>query len=389
MASTVRVAIVNHGARPGGGEVDLLHIVTRLDPERVSFFVVLGEEGMVADELRQHGVDVVVVPLDRRLGQRRKGSLGIRGLADPVAVWLLARAVWRLRAELRRRGVNVVHTNSLKAHVWGGLAGRLAAAQVLWHVRDHIAPPYLPAPAAAAVRVLARVLPHHVVAVSLSVARTLGVPATVVNHGVGLPPPAPEQAPRSPDGRLRAGLVGRIAAWKGQDVFIAAAERLAPDFPEAEFLVVGAPLFGEEELEKELRERVERAQLGERVRFLGFRGDIWTIYRQLDVAVHASTLPEPYGNVVLEAMASVRPIVAAAAGGVLELVEHGRTGLLVPPGDPIALADAVASLLRSPDERRRLAAAGRRDVEERFSPGRDTLLLERLWRATVDRPRRR
>jgi len=97
--------------------------------------------------------------------------------------------------------------------------------------------------------------------------------------------------------------------------------------------------------------------------------------------VHASTLPEPYGNVILEAMASRTPVVAADAGGAREIVRHGRTGLLVKPGDPEALAAALEGLLRDPDERRRLGDAGRAEARDRFSLGADAAVFTHLYRS--------
>ena len=279
---------------------------------------------------------------------------------------------------LRRRGIQIVHTNSMKAHILGGVSGRAARVKVLWHVRDHIAPPYLPAGAARAMRIAARLLPHHVVAVSASAARTVGRrDVTVLHQSVPLPELNGE---RPANGRVRIGLVGRLAPWKGQDVFLDAAERLAPRFPDATFVLAGGALFGEDDFERDLRRRAEREPLRGRVEFLGFCDDVWSVYRDLDVAVHASTLAEPYGNVILEAMASRTPVVAAAAGGPLEIVEHGRTGLLVRPGDGAALAATLEPLLADPEERRRLGRAGRKHVERHFSLERDARRLEQLYR---------
>lgn len=381
MLEPIRVALVNHSARLGGAELALLHLVTRFDRAAVHPTVLLGEEGPLAERLRAASIDVAVLPLDPRLGAQRKDSLTAAGLADPVLLSLFTRAVARTCRALRGLEARIVHTNSLKAHLLGGVAGRLVGAGVLWHVRDHIDTPYLPPAAVRAVRLAARLVPHRVVAVSESAARTVGrSDVSVLYQGV----PLPElNGDRAATGRLRVGLVGRIAPWKGQHVFLAAAARLARAFPEAEFVLAGAPLFGEEAYERELRRQAECLLLAGRVRFLGFREDVWEVYRELDVAVHASTLPEPYGNVVLEAMASRTPVVAAGAGGVLELVEDGRTGVLVPPGDPVALAAALERLLRDPEERRRLGDAGRRHVEERFSLARDARFVERLYRELV------
>lgn len=383
----LRVALVSHTARMGGAEFALLQIAERIDRHAVAPVAVLGEEGPLADHLHRAGVEVLVRPLDARIGQQRKDDLGFAGLVRPVLLARTAVAVIGLARTFRRRGFDVVHTNSLKAHLLGGVAGRLAGARVVWHVRDHLAQPYLPAAAVRAVRLAARIVPHRVVAVSASAARTVGrADVAVIHQGVALPD-LHERKP--PDGRLRVGLVGRIAPWKGQDVFIDAAARLAGDFPEAEFLIVGAPLFGEDAFEASLHRRVADAGLGERVRFLGFRDDIWDVYRGLDVAVHASTQAEPYGNVILEAMASATPLVAAGEGGVLELVDDGRTGLLVEPGDADALAAAVARLLRSPEERRRLGAAGRRHAEANFSLDRDAAEIARLWLSHMPAAQRR
>jgi glycosyltransferase involved in cell wall biosynthesis len=377
----IRVALVNHTGRLGGGEFSMLRLVENIDREQFQLTVIAGEDGPFLDRLRDLGADIIVAPLNALLRERRKETFQTRALFDPRLHRQLARAVWPRADLLRKRRIQIVHTNSMKAHVLGGVSGRLAGARVLWHVRDHIEPPYLPAGAARAMRVLARVLPHHVVAVSASAARTVGRrDVTVLHQSVPLPELNGE---RPANGRLRIGIVGRLAPWKGQDVFLAAAERLAPRFPDAEFVLAGSALFGEDDYERDLRRRAETEQLRGRVTFLGFCDDIWPIYRDLDVAVHASTNAEPYGNVILEAMASRTPVVAAAAGGPLELVDHGRTGLLVRPGDAVALADALEQLLNDPDERRRLGRAGRAHVEQNFSLERDARRIEGIYRSLV------
>jgi glycosyltransferase involved in cell wall biosynthesis len=373
----LRVALLNHSGRLGGGEFSMLRLAEALDPDRVQLTVIAGEEGPFVERLHELGAHVVVVPMDPRLVNRRKDTLGTGAFTD-VQLWRqLASAIWPRTDILRGGRIQIVHTNSMKAHVLGGISGRLVGAKVLWHVRDHIASPYLPPTAARAMRAAARVLPHHVITVSHSAARSLGrTDATVIHQSVPLPRLGPE---RTSPSRVRIGLVGRISPWKGQDVFLDAAEALAPRFPDVEFVVVGSALFGEDELERSLRARAERTPLRGRVAFLGFCDDMDTVYRGLDIAVHASTLSEPYGNVVLEAMASRVATVAAAEGGPLEIVEHDRTGLLVPPRDPQLLANALESLLLDPRKRTQLARNARAHVEQNFSLERDGRRLQRLY----------
>jgi glycosyltransferase involved in cell wall biosynthesis len=101
--------------------------------------------------------------------------------------------------------------------------------------------------------------------------------------------------------------------------------------------------------------------------FAGFRADVPALLQSVDALAHASIEPEPFGRVIVEAMAARLPIVATAAGAVPEILEDGRTGLLVPPGDAGRLALALQRLMREPDLRQRLAAAARREVEARFT----------------------
>jgi glycosyltransferase involved in cell wall biosynthesis len=143
---------------------------------------------------------------------------------------------------------------------------------------------------------------------------------------------------------MRIGMVGRFAPWKGQHIFIDAVRLIADRHPDAEFLLAGRALFGEDAYERTVREQA-RASVGDRIRFLDFVDDIPGLLRDLDIVVHASVQPEPFGQVIVEAMMAGKPVIAAAAGGPLDLVEDGVTGRLVPPGDSAALAAAMHELI--------------------------------------------
>jgi glycosyltransferase involved in cell wall biosynthesis len=124
-----------------------------------------------------------------------------------------------------------------------------------------------------------------------------------------------------------------------------------------------------------LEQIVREEGLGEKVSFLGERKDIGDLMNVSDVIVHASIEPEPWGLVVAEGMAAGRAVVASSAGGPLEMIEHGRTGLLVPPGDPVALAKAIESLLENPELRVQMGQAARRHAEEHFDSRRAAALF--------------
>ncbi|MBI2407055.1 MAG: glycosyltransferase [Gemmatimonadetes bacterium] len=157
---------------------------------------------------------------------------------------------------------------------------------------------------------------------------------------------------------------GRLHAWKGPQVALRALSALPAD---CQLWVVGAPLFGEHAFEAELRSRAEQLGVASRVQFLGFRDDVPTLMRAADVVVHASTLPEPFGRVIVEGMLARRPVIAADAGGVREIVTDGVTGVLVPPDDSAALAQAVASLRADPARAAAIANAGADHARRAFT----------------------
>jgi glycosyltransferase involved in cell wall biosynthesis len=148
---------------------------------------------------------------------------------------------------------------------------------------------------------------------------------------------------------------GRLNAWKGQQIAIDALAQLPPD---CHLWIVGAPLFGEQAFEAELRAQAARLGVASRAHFLGFRDDIATLMRAADVVVHASVLPEPFGRVVVEGMLARRPVIATRGGGVTEIIADGENGMLVPPGDAGALARAVTVLRDDPARAAAMAAMG-------------------------------
>jgi glycosyltransferase involved in cell wall biosynthesis len=144
------------------------------------------------------------------------------------------------------------------------------------------------------------------------------------------------------------GIVGRLQPWKGQEVFLRAAARLAEARKDIRFIVVGGAILGwEGSYPDDLRRLAADLGITRRVHFAGHQAEVNRWYEALDVVVHAS-FGEPFGLVLVEAMALGKPLVATDVGGPLEIVEDGTSGLLVPPGDPQALAEAVERILADP-----------------------------------------
>jgi glycosyltransferase involved in cell wall biosynthesis len=176
------------------------------------------------------------------------------------------------------------------------------------------------------------------------------------------------------------GTVGRLVYQKAHEVLLQAAALVVKAAPETQFLIVG---------EGPLRSSLERraAELGLKgCRFTGFRSDIPRLLSLMDVFALPSVL-EGFPQVLLEALAAARPVVATRIDGVTELVEHGRHGLLVLPRDPVALSDAIALLLKDRGLARQLGETGRRLVEERFSLSLMVEEVDRFYRTLLQETR--
>jgi glycosyltransferase involved in cell wall biosynthesis len=383
-ARRLHVVFLDHVARLSGGEIALLRLLPTL-AQHVDVTVILGEDGPLVERLRQQDITVEVLPLAPRLRDVRKESVRPTGL-DARALAGLPGYVRALRRRIRDLDVDIVHTNSLKSALYGGVAGRLAGKPVVWHIRDRIVSDYLPAPAVGLVRALCLVLPTAVVANSQETLTTIPRRRrrNVVYNAI-----APDRMTnfQSTSGRqvdLVIGMIGRLAPWKGQDVFLRA---FAEEFRGASTTarVVGSALFGEEAYAESLHALAADLGIGDQVDFRGFREDVWVELHAMDVLVHCSVRPEPFGQVVLEGLAAGVPVVAAAAGGPAELITNEVDGILTKPGDAAELAAALRRLAEDADLRLRIGEAGRRRSLE-FTPERTVNRLLEVYAQVLGRP---
>jgi glycosyltransferase involved in cell wall biosynthesis len=351
----------NTGMIVGGGEVSLLQLLRDLDRGRWPVTVGCPEEGAVAARARSQGVPVLIVPMPTVRGS---GLLRLPSL------------VTRLAGRIREGQFGLIHANGSRCMLYGGLAGRRAGVPVLWHVRIDSKDPWLDP--------LLERLADRIVANSAATAARFGGRAagrvTVVPNGVDLAAFRPGlggarvrgELGIPPEARL-VGTVGRLHPVKGHDLFLRAAAEVATAFPTAHFLLVGGG-----EAEGELKALAAQLGLDPRVHFAGHREDIPEILPALDCFVLASR-EEPFGRVLVEAMAAGLPVVAARVGGVPEIVLEGTTGLLVPPGDPAPLAAAIRQILADPARARAMGLAGRTRAEREYDAALHARRVEALY----------
>lgn len=380
-----RVLLVSHTGDLGGAERALLRLVPAA-AEEFELSLLTMAEGSFPEEARAMGLRVSVLEGGQvvRLTRHETGSFG--SLASSSAgVLRLARA---LRSRIRAEDADLIVANSLKGAVLLSIvAGR---RRWVWHLHDRLASDYLPAPAVVAMRLLARIGPRRVVANSRATAATAGrLPrGRVVIAYPGLdeaafadPKPAPGDGP--------IGILGRLGATKGQRLFVRAAKEIAESDAHVRFRIVGAALFEDAEYAAALHADIASSGLSDRI-----EGPEWSDapsaeLRAMSALIHASPVPEPFGQVVVEAMAVGTPVAATDAGGIREIVDPDREarelsdglslapyGLLVRPDDAPALGRAMAWLRRHPDEAAAMAARAHEMARMRFT-------IAGTWRAVA------
>lgn len=381
------VVFLDHIARLSGGEIALARLLPALRDD-VDILVVLGEDGPLVGRLRAEGFAVEVLVIDPALRDLPRGAVGSLS-AVTRQLTLTLRYAGRVRRLLMDLQPDLLHTNSLKSAVYGGLAGRAAGVPVVWHVRDRIADNYLPVAAVWLMRSLSRVLPVAIIANSRATLSALPRSRRWLTARTAVVPDCVSGLeccrPLTAEGPLVFGVVGRLAHWKGQHVFLEAFDAAFRGTGHRARLV-GSAMFGEAAYEQQLKDRIDALGLAQVIEMVGFREDMIAEYRALDVLVHCSVVPEPFGQVVVEGMASGLAVVAAAAGGPLDIIEAEVDGLLVGPDDVAALA---AAMRRLDDDRDLLCRIGARATvsARRFTPEATASGVLAVYRASL-RPAR-
>lgn len=383
----IRVLYLDHVPRLSGAEQSLRDLVVGLCAGPVEPVVVLSGDGPLAAELRAAGVLVRMVPMSRRMLETSRRTLAARPFVAIARLGAFVAAglrIWRLVREIRPR---LIHTNTLKMHLIAILPARLSHTPLVWHVRD-----ILPKGWVRRAFIFCARFPTVIIVPSRAVAlgfgkrkRTIYRKLRLIPNGIPVQAYESRAAGKALRSELRVngaplvGIVGRIAPWKGHEVFVHAAAMVADRHPKARFAIIGGVLFPEndEPFARQLARLVADMRMEDRISFLGWRDPVQAV-SALDVLVHASTEPEPFGRSLLEAMAVGIPVVAAAGGAVSEILPPAA-GLIIPPGRPEILADALDALLADRRMRERMGRAGKAIAHHYFDVRRTVAAVGALY----------
>lgn len=364
------------GADLYGASQVLLGLIRSLDRQRYRSLVVLPVDGPLADELRKIGVDLRFYDLP----VLRRADLSPRGIV--VYLWKMVASVIFFARLCRREKVDIIHTNT--SAVWtGGLVASLLRIPHVWQVMELVEKP----------RAVARLMSAMV---ALNSSRVFCISNAVrehfsrdwprrkgkyetLYHGVDMTEFSPSPTVRAEfRERMKWGadtvvilFASRFSIWKGQDVLAKAArivmQKKSPGIS-LHFVFLGSPPPGQDHHETELRALVKEIPGHETaVSIFGFQRNLAEWMAASDVFVLASKWPEPNATVLISAMAMKMPVIGTAVGGTVETMVQDETGLLIPPAEPEALANAILELSSDAGRRARMGENGRRRIESMFS----------------------
>ena len=369
-----RVCFPFVGDSLGGSHMSTLLLIEGLAQSRYEPVLVVHEEGPLTAHLKSRGIPFELLPLPTYAGEAPN--------AVAIAAGML-RNVPRLAGFMKRHGIGIVHGNDFRMNLTWSAGAKLTGRPFVWHQR---AMPYSSSRRWRAIDLLA----DHVIHISDAVARAMPAagrtPTSIIPNPVALPQ---EELSREAakaalaqelgfDSSTRViGFVGRLVQLKRADIFVMASARLAQQLSGGSLAFV---LLGQDEegIASDLLDLARSMEIEKQVYFAGFRNPIESWIQGMDVLMATSEW-EGFGRSLIEAMAVGTPVVASRAAGHVEIIEHERTGLLVPPNDAEAFAAAAYHVLTDTALAARLAENGRACALERYSVARHVQRITSIY----------
>ncbi|MDN3687154.1 glycosyltransferase family 4 protein [Cyclobacterium jeungdonense] len=368
MALEKTKVLMLHGSSDlyGASKIFLL-TASLLQKEGATIVVVLSEEGILAEELRKQGIRVELI----KLGIVRRKYFNVPGLLNRLKV--MAAAYRRLASLAEEVGITHLYSNTAAVWVGAALAKRKGYVHI-WHLHEIILRPVWFS------KLMGKMVQHasdKVIVVSGAVKlhweRYIERNKLhLVYNGIDYNPYLWNRTDLReelgiPGDACVIGMVGRVNSWKGQTYFLEISEELNKKFLNLHFVLVGDAFPGEERLFEGLEQKILEKEFKHSIHNLGFKKNISPALATMDIFILPSILPDPFPTVILEAMASAKPVVATAQGGAMEMISNGKTGFHIPWDNAPEAAEIIGDLVKDKSQREVIGLNARNSVLENFS----------------------
>lgn len=341
-----------------GSDKSLLNLIDKLDRSKYQLYVMLPSHGELVKELEKTNNCTVII---KPIAILRRKNFTLKGIVNYFSEFFSS--VKYLKEFIREKSIDIVYTNTSVVFP-GGIAAKSLNKKSVWHIREIISNKYENFFVKKIVNRYADIIigNSHATLNSIIIDENKG---RVIYNVVDIKNDFLDV--KKVSSAFTIGMAGRINRWKGQDFFLDAAFKILEDYPEATFLIAGDVFKGEEYLKKNLERRIAESGYSKNIKLLGLVSNMEKFYRSLDIFVLPSIKPEPFGLVILEAMARDIPVIATNFGGPSEIIQNGVTGILVEPENVLELSNEIKRLINDSEKRMEIARNGQKMQQEKFS----------------------
>ncbi|HIE27734.1 TPA: glycosyltransferase family 1 protein [Candidatus Poribacteria bacterium] len=359
-----------------GAQKSMYLLIKSIEKRRYRCLVLCSGPGPLADNLGNlEGVEIHIISPGQYLQRSKEKNVVSANITNKILfVISYLRYTFQLINFLKRQHVKIIYNNNIRALLLTGLAAKLTRTRLVLHIRNNSIRPNN-----SFLQKIGFLLPDRILVNSDFAKQNISsqLPdsreVTTVYSGIDCAEFSPQLRRKDvrPEFNIApsdfvVGLIAYLVPAKGQEYFLEAAADIHRDYPKVKFLLVGdVPHGGDRSYKLKLKELASRLKLDNCVIFAGYRDDIPDILAMLGLSVLPS-LSEGLPRAVLESMAMAKPVIGTNVGGIPELIENGRTGIIVPPRNSKALAQAMRKILDEPDESQRMGQVGREKISNYF-----------------------
>lgn len=371
------------GVTSGGSDTCLYLLAKEIDQTKFEPYLIYKNKSTLVSQLEEIGVKLIYIPSKKKrtvernnLSIKTASTIQIRKNNLNEKIKLIKQLVKRFPDVLKfasiilRNRIDIVHTNhNLNSDRSMIIAAILLRRKVISHNRGLYSPIPFDSIVSKGINKIINMSNY-----SKNVYTSNGIPSEVcitVYDGVDIDKFKPSA---SENKEVTIGLVGRLERWKGQHVLIEAAELVLKQYPEVKFQLIGDGIY-----EPELRKMVDEKKLRDNVEFTGGVSNVQNYINNCSIIVHASIEPEPFGMVVIEAMALAKPVIATNFGGPLEIIDNEKNGYLIPPSNPKVLAALIIKLIENFELRQQIGQNARKKVISKFEVKKYTRQVEEIY----------
>ena len=372
-----------HGARNiGGGEYSIYFLIKNLRRDIFEPLVLYSNENEIIKKLREDQINLINIPLSEKITSIYRDEIKKNPLSLLIYAWHLIDGIVEVVKILKKYKIEILHPHDNLSKIIGGLAAKIAGVKAVTHNRDILKKSFIER----ILKFYQLIFMDKIIAVSES-SRNLFKIGKKIPDKVQIIYSAVDLAQFDfrkkgfdrkelgiHENNIVLGIIGVFDKCKGHIYLFQAIEMLISEgLKNIICLVIGA---GRER--DELKSFIRNKNLQDYIKFLGYRTDIPELLKAMDVVVMPS-IQESFGRVAIEAMAMKVPVIASATGGLPEIIEDGKTGMLIPPADIGSLSKSIKYLIENPEIRKKMGEAGRKRVKERFTIENDVSKTEELY----------